>query len=55
MLVAVGQSTTLLQTEISQQLLDCHGKCGTDIHGAQRTNLDDFGDRMTFPLLPPLG
>ncbi len=43
---------TLVQTEISQQLLD--GFC-TDMHGGQRIKPTDFNDPLTFPIVPPLG
>lgn len=41
--VSVGGTTSLVQTEISQQLVE--GKF-TDIYGPQRMN---FGDLLTFP------
>lgn len=43
--VSVGGTTSLVQTEISQQLVE--GKF-TDIYGPQRMN---FGDLLTFPLV----
>ena len=46
----VGQITTLVETEISQQLFDGFD---TDIHGPQRKNPADFGatSRLTFVVL----
>ncbi len=45
--ILVCRATTLIQTEISGWKFD------TDIHGPQRMNPTDFGDPLTFPVLPP--
>lgn len=42
--ILVGRFTSLVQTEISQPLLDGL----PDIRGLQRMNLNDFGDLSTF-------
>ena len=53
---SVSQPTTLVQTEISQQifqwiaLLLC-----TEIHGMQSRNPTDIANALTFPLVPPTG
>ena len=52
--VALGMATTLVQTEISQQLLDGLMKMRTGTH-PQRMNPCDFGNPLTFPLEPPWG
>lgn len=53
---SVGRSITLLQPEISQQLLilDCH-EARTHIHGPQSMNSSDFYNPLTFHLVPPAG
>ncbi len=45
MAMSVSGSTTLVQTEISQQLLD-RLKFATDIHGPQRMNTNVFGNHL---------
>lgn len=51
----VGQSTTFVKIEISQQRL--HGLLGNlslgSIHGPQRVNPKDFGEPLTLPLASP--
>lgn len=44
---SVGRSTTLVQTEISQQQLDVMNFY-TDIHGSWRMNLSDLGEYLNF-------
>ena len=50
-LPAVVGSTTLVQTEISQQLFDVL-QLKVNNHEGMRVNLCDFCDLLTFPLLP---
>lgn len=44
-----GQSTILIQTEISQHHSRTSVKYCTEINGVQRMTLDDFGDPPDFP------
>ena len=46
-----------VQTEISHQILDgwIPMEFNMDVHVSQRMNPDDFGDPLTFPLMPPVG
>ncbi len=49
--LSVDRSTTLVRTEISQQLLDC--KCGADMHVPHRMeSFDNFDEYLNFHLVP---
>ena len=50
--LSVSWSTTLVQTGISQHLLD---GLLWNIHGSQGMNPTDFGNPLTFPLVPTVG
>lgn len=52
----VGLPATLLQTKISQKTFELNVvKFWTVIHGPQRMNPVDFGEPLTFALVPPAG
>ena len=54
--MSVCQSTTLIQSEMFQQQLEWIAmKFCTNIHGPQRIYSNDFGNPLTFHLVPPAG
>lgn len=48
----IALSFTLVQTEMSRRLLDCHKFYICDVHGPQSMNLIDFGDPLTKDVHP---
>lgn len=50
--LGMAVSTAVGQTNISQQIWQIAMKFCTDIHSPQKMTPTDFGDHLTFPLVP---